>query len=55
MAAGPHVLVVGLGAAGSAAALALARRGARVTGVDQFRPPHPHGSSHGRSRVIREA
>ncbi len=55
MATAPHVLVVGLGAAGSAAALTLARRGARVTGLDRFRPPHPHGSSHGRSRVIREA
>ncbi|MBP9200627.1 MAG: N-methyl-L-tryptophan oxidase, partial [Gemmatimonadales bacterium] len=55
VAAAPHVLVVGLGAAGSAAALTLARRGIRVTGLDRFRPPHPHGSSHGRSRVIREA
>ncbi len=55
MATAPRVLVVGLGAAGSAATLTLARRGVRVTGLDRFRPPHPHGSSHGRSRVIREA
>ena len=48
-------VVIGLGAMGSAAADALARRGARVLGLDRFAPPHPHGSSHGRSRVIREA
>lgn len=48
-------IVVGLGAMGSAAAFHLARRGARVLGVDRFTPPHPWGSSHGRSRIIREA
>ena len=47
--------VVGLGAMGSAAAWMLARRGLRVVGFDQFRPPHALGSSHGDSRVIREA
>src|SRR5438552_11054055 len=40
---------------GSAAARALARRGRRVVGLDRFRPPHTLGSSHGRSRIIREA
>ena len=40
---------------GSAAADALAGRGARVLGLDRFPLPHAHGSSHGRSRVIREA
>ncbi len=49
------VAIVGLGAAGSAAALMLARRGQRVIGFDRFHPPHLHGSSHGRSRIIREA
>jgi sarcosine oxidase len=49
------VLVVGLGAMGSAAAWQLARRGLRVLGVDRFVPPHSLGSSHGRSRMIREA
>jgi sarcosine oxidase len=49
------VIVVGLGAMGSAACWHLARRGARVLGVDRFDPPHGHGSSHGRSRIIREA
>lgn len=47
--------VIGLGAMGSAAAWQLARRGARVIGFDRFRPPHALGSSHGDSRVIREA
>jgi len=50
-----EVAIVGLGAAGSAAALTLARRGRRVIGFDRFHPPHIHGSTHGRSRIIREA
>ncbi len=49
------VAVVGLGATGSQALLALARRGLRVVGLDRFVPPHAHGSSHGRSRIIRQA
>ena len=49
------VLIIGLGAMGSAAAFHLARRGAKVIGLDQFRPPHPLGSSHGETRIIREA
>jgi sarcosine oxidase len=49
------VVVAGLGAMGSAVARALARRGRRVVGLDRFRPPHTLGSSHGRSRIIREA
>ena len=40
---------------GSAALCHLARRGARVLGLDRFTPPHPNGSSSGRSRIIREA
>jgi len=48
-------VVVGLGAAGSAAAYHLARRGVRVVGLDRFAPPHAMGSSHGRTRIIREA
>lgn len=55
MADRPRVAVIGLGAAGSAALLALARRGIPAVGLDRYRPPHSHGSSHGRSRVIREA
>jgi sarcosine oxidase len=49
------VVIVGLGAMGSAAAFAIARRGRRVIGFDRFRPPHAFGSSHGESRIIREA
>ena len=53
--AGKDVIVVGLGAMGSAAAYHLASRGHRVAGLDRFRPPHRQGSSHGRSRAIRQA
>jgi len=49
------VLVVGLGAAGSAALYQLARRGVRATGIDRFAPPHDRGSSHGESRITRLA
>lgn len=49
------VIVVGLGAMGSATLHQLARRGLHVLGIDQFAPPHALGSSHGRSRIIREA
>ena len=49
------VIVLGLGAMGAAAAYQLARRGAKVLGLDQFSPPHRHGSSHGETRVTRLA
>src|SRR4051812_40453126 len=49
------VIVAGLGAMGSAALFHLARRGRTVLGLDQFEPPHTLGSSHGETRVIREA
>jgi len=49
------VAIVGLGAAGSATAWQLAKRGARVVGLDRFTPPHAFGSSHGYGRIIREA
>jgi sarcosine oxidase len=49
------VVVLGLGGMGSAAAAHLARRGAKVVGVEQFTPAHDRGSSHGDSRVIRQA
>ena len=51
----PDVVVVGLGAVGSASLYQLARRGARVVGIDRFRPPHDRGSSHGESRITRQA
>src|SRR5678809_1420939 len=49
------VAVIGLGAMGSAAAYHLARRGVGVLGLDRFTPPHALGSSHGETRIIREA
>lgn len=49
------VIVLGLGAAGSATLYQLAKRGARVLGIDQFSPPHKLGSTHGDSRVTRLA
>ena len=49
------VAVLGLGAMGSASAFQLAKRGKRVLGLDQFSPPHSFGSSHGATRVIRQA
>jgi sarcosine oxidase len=52
---GFSVIIVGLGAMGSAVACHLARRGERVLGLDQFAPPHALGSSHGQTRIIREA
>src|SRR6267154_1598976 len=50
-----EVIVAGLGAMGSAAAYHLAAGGQRVLGLDRFRPPHNQGSSHGLTRIIREA
>jgi sarcosine oxidase len=50
-----EVIIVGLGAMGSAAAYYLAQRGLRVLGLDRFQPPHNFGSSHGLTRIIREA
>jgi sarcosine oxidase len=50
-----RAIVVGLGAMGSAAAAAIARRGVEVLGVEQFAPLHDRGSSHGDSRIVRMA
>jgi sarcosine oxidase len=49
------VIVVGLGAMGSATLYQLARRGVRAIGIDRFQPPHDQGSSHGESRITRQA
>ncbi len=51
----PDAIVVGLGAHGSAAAAALARRGLRVLGLERFGRGEAFGSSGGRSRIIRVA
>lgn len=53
---GPYdVIVVGLGGMGSSAAYHLARRGQRVLGLERFGLAHANGSSHGGSRIIRQA
>ena len=50
-----EVAVLGLGAMGSATLLELSRRGVSAIGLDRETPPHTLGSSHGKSRIIREA
>ncbi|MGV3650430.1 MAG: FAD-dependent oxidoreductase, partial [Devosia sp.] len=50
---GFDIVVVGLGAAGSATLLQLARRGVGVLGLDRHAPPHAMGSTHGESRITR--
>ncbi|OBH40966.1 N-methyl-L-tryptophan oxidase [Mycobacterium mantenii] len=52
---GYDVIVVGLGGMGSAAAYHLASRGCRVLGLERHEPAHDKGSSHGGSRIIRQA
>ncbi|MGO2132508.1 MAG: N-methyl-L-tryptophan oxidase [Halomonas sp.] len=49
------VIVIGLGAMGSAAAYQLSKRGQRVLGIEQFYPAHDKGSSHGSTRIIRRS
>src|SRR4029079_19790862 len=49
------VIVLGTGGVGRAAVYQLARRGAKVLGIDQFPGGHDRGSSHGETRVIRQA
>ena len=49
------VMVLGLGANGSSALYHLSKTGLRVCGIDRFTPPHAFGSSHGQSRIIRQA
>jgi sarcosine oxidase len=48
-------IVLGAGGVGSAAMFHLARRGLRVIGLDRFSAAHDRGSSHGETRVIRQA
>jgi sarcosine oxidase len=46
-------IVLGLGGIGSGAAYWLAKRGARVLGLEQFELGHARGESHDHSRIIR--
>ncbi|KOV83429.1 N-methyl-L-tryptophan oxidase [Nocardia sp. NRRL S-836] len=55
MSAGYDVIVIGLGGMGSAAAYRLAQRGKRVLGLERFTGVHTQGSSHGESRITRQA
>lgn len=49
-------VVAGLGIHGSSTIAQLAERGKKVIGFEKFQQGgHPHGSSHGRSRIIRQA
>jgi len=48
-------IVCGLGAMGSAAVYQLAKRRNKVLGLERFSLPHANGSSHGESRIIRQA
>ncbi len=47
--------IIGSGAMGSATARHLARQGKKVICFERFGPSHDQGSSHGESRVIRQA
>ncbi|MDQ2973228.1 MAG: N-methyl-L-tryptophan oxidase [bacterium] len=49
------VIVIGLGAMGSAGTYQLARSGAKVLGIDRYEPPHIYGSTHGDTRITRLA
>jgi sarcosine oxidase len=49
------IIVVGLGATGSAALYHLARRNLAVLGIERFGLGHDRGSSHGATRIIRLA
>lgn len=49
------ILVLGLGAAGSSALYHLSKTNKKIAGIDQFIPPHANGSSHGQSRITRQA
>jgi len=50
-----HLAVIGLGGVGSAVAWHVARRGRRVVGFEQFGAGHDRGSSHGQTRMVRQA
>ncbi|HEY6977893.1 MAG TPA: N-methyl-L-tryptophan oxidase [Chitinophagaceae bacterium] len=55
MASTYDVAIIGAGAMGSSAAYHLSKTGKKILVLDRFTPPHNLGSSHGQSRIIREA
>lgn len=50
-----QVAVIGLGAIGAAISWRLTASGQPVVGFDRYRPGHSMGSSHGATRIIRQA
>jgi sarcosine oxidase len=48
-------VVVGLGAMGAATIYQLAKLGVKVVGIDAHHPPHTFGSTHGETRITRQA
>lgn len=55
MATGPRIAVVGLGSIGAMTLWQLARRGASVTGFEQYSPGHDRGAHGGETRIFRTA
>ena len=49
------IIIIGAGAFGSSAAYHLSKSNRRVLVIDKYHPPHSFGSSHGQTRIIREA
>jgi sarcosine oxidase len=49
------LIIIGLGAMGSAALYQAAKRGVSVLGIDRYDPPHTMGSSHAETRITRLA
>ena len=49
------IIVLGVGAHGSAALYQLSKTNKNICGIDRFTPPHNFGSSHGQTRIIRQA
>lgn len=50
-----ETIVIGLGAMGSASVYQLSKKNNKVLGLDQFTPPHKSGSTHGDTRITRQA
>jgi sarcosine oxidase len=50
-----NTIVVGLGAMGSSTLYQLAQRGISALGIDRLSPPHTLGSTHGDTRITRQA
>ena len=49
------IVIVGLGAMGASAAYQLSKRNVKFIGLEQFKIGHVRGSSHGESRIVRQA